>query len=663
MSNSREKDIISIKNAWEKMVSGQPAETKKISPIVYESWQRSLQAGVNPYELDKGLFLTEKEIKYFSDIIWSEVQEDIVSVLKEIASKMKLVFSLYDRKGKIKKILAFSQDLESRIPRDISEDVLGTNGACLALRHDIPIQLLGDEHFSHLTPQSKDCFSAPVHDVNGNIIYVLAVGSISQDPTIETLGLVTSIAKIVENNIRINHILSKLAASNSTLNTIIEYNSSCILYLTDDKNISYNRALLNLFEIKETADPQIIFKNIQKILDQIDAYKNNKEIENKELLLNVNNKRRSYLVSMKRILNNKEDKGCLFRFVDTHELLRLNSKRSNAIYRFDDIVGENAQIKELKELAKKAARTSSAILIYGESGTGKELFAQAIHNESRRKDKPFIAINCGAIPSELIESELFGYEPGAFTGASKGTKLGKLEAASSGTFFFDEVESMPLNVQIKLLRALSINKITRIGGVKEIPIDIRIVAATKKDLLQEAEKGNFREDLYFRINIISLNIPPLRERKDDIPLLANSFINYFVRQENLPEFEAAPEFMEALTYYYWRGNVRELRNVIEKATLLSEDNKLTINNLPPKIIDAYRYKSLKAKVAAEISAVKKNRNILQAGEEMIIDLILNEEKGNLTKAAERLGISRPTLYKKIELYPKLRKRKDALRQG
>jgi transcriptional regulator with PAS, ATPase and Fis domain len=330
------------------------------------------------------------------------------------------------------------------------------------------------------------------------------------------------------------------------------------------------------------------------------------------------------------------------------------------VYRFEDIIGESEEIKKVKKLARRAARTSSAILINGESGTGKELLAQAIHNESFRKDKPFIAINCGAIPSELIESELFGYEPGAFTGASKGIKLGKLEVASGGTFFFDEVESMPLNVQVKLLRALSANKITRIGGVEEIPIDIRIIAATKKDLLLEAEKGNFREDLYFRINIISLNLPPLRERKDDVPILAKSFIKYYEKQANLQEIKVEPEFLEALTYYYWRGNVRELRNVMEKATLLNDDMKLTINNLPPKIVDAYKYKSLKEKVDTKINDIKMNKNILQTSEEMIIELVLNEEKWNLTKAAKRLGISRPTLYKKIEEHPRLKKRKDTL---
>jgi transcriptional regulator with PAS, ATPase and Fis domain len=333
------------------------------------------------------------------------------------------------------------------------------------------------------------------------------------------------------------------------------------------------------------------------------------------------------------------------------------------VYTFEDIISENEEFKAVKEYAKKAARTSSSILIHGESGTGKELFAQSMHNESFRKDKPFVAINCGAIPSELIESELFGYEPGAFTGASKGTKLGKLEVASGGSIFFDEIESMSLNVQVKLLRALSSNKITRVGGVDEIPVDIRIIAATKKDLLQEVDQCNFREDLYYRISVINLHIPPLRERIDDIPYLAKSFIKFFAKQANMQEPTVESEFLEALTYYYWRGNVRELRNVIEKVTLLTDEIKLTINDLPQKIIDAYKYKSLKQKMSIKIHEMKenKNKNILQTGEEMIIELILNEESWNLKKTAERLGISRPTLYKKIENYPDLKKCKKGER--
>ena len=417
-----------------------------------------------------------------------------------------------------------------------------------------------------------------------------------------------------------------------------------------------------MFEIMETDNSNIAHENIRNILNQLKEHLHHDEMEGTELVLNINNQKKSFIVSIKQFLIDENKAVCrLYKFDNTNKYMRLNVN-NRAVYTFDDIISDCRNMVRVKELAKRAARTSSAILIMGESGTGKELFAHSIHNESFRKDKPFIAINCGAIPSELIESELFGYEPGAFTGASNKIKFGKLEIASGGTFFFDEIESMPLNVQIKLLRALSSKRITRIGGIKEIPIDIRIISATKKDLLQEVELGQFREDLYFRINIINLSIPPLRDRKDDIPILAKSFINYIVEHSNISDVKVDSEFYEALKYYFWRGNVRELRNVIEKVVLLNDKEIININNLPREVLSAYKYKSLKNKLSTYVIETKHSKDLLKTGEEIIVEFVLNEENWNLTNTAKRLGISRPTLYRKIEESPKLSKRKKMLQE-
>ena len=657
MDKSKEIDMEAIGLEWEKMINKHIIDENAVSPIIYKSWRNSASANVNPNKIDEKCYLKKEEIENYS--AHNEiVDEEFRAILQKIADEFGLSFLLFDDKCNLISVLAISDKIDL-IAANCSEDFIGTNSICLALEYDMPTQVFGKEHYNKLLHQ-YNCSAAPIHGLSKSIVGAINIGGIiSHKHTIETLGLAQSIAKIIEDKIQINNMLTQLTVSNHTLKNIIEYDSSGIVYLVDNKIISYNKSFLNMFEISST-EVYNINKSIRIVLSKVEEHIQGDEMENTELVLKINNEKKSFIASMKQFIINKNKEVCrLFKFDNTNKYMRLNIKNS-AIYTFDDIIGNCKNIIRVKELAKKAARASSAILIYGESGTGKELFAQSIHNESFRKNKPFVAINCGAIPSELIESELFGYEPGAFTGASNSIKFGKLEIASGGTFFFDEIESMPLNVQIKLLRALSSNRITRIGGIKEIPVDIRIIAATKKDLLQEIELGQFREDLYFRINIISLSIPPLRDRKDDIPLLAKSFINYNVKHSSISEVKTVPEFYEALKYYYWRGNVRELRNVIEKVVLLNDKETLSIDSLPREIISAYKYKSLKNKLSTHVVEIKHDKDLLKTGEEIIIEYVLNEENWNLTNTAKRLGISRPTLYRKIGDSPKLSKRKKML---
>ena len=314
-------------------------------------------------------------------------------------------------------------------------------------------------------------------------------------------------------------------------------------------------------------------------------------------------------------------------------------------YTFSDIIGENVYIRQLKTLGAELAQTNMPILLQGESGTGKEVTAQAIHSASNRSGAPFVPINCGAIPNELIESELFGYVDGAFTGAAKKGKMGKLEAASGGTLFLDEIDSMPLPVQSKLLRALSTQKISRLGSVEEIPIDIRIISATKVDLLQECDKGTFREDLFYRISVFPLYLPPLRERKDDIPLLVEYFVHTVFFSPNQP-YMISDQFLDCLKCYDWRGNIRELRNVVEQAMFYArKDRLLTPEHLPPHILQATEY--LQAKNTFEHEDTSKEVGLLELCEEKVISLVLEKTGGNYTRAAKILGITRQGLHKKL----------------
>lgn len=313
----------------------------------------------------------------------------------------------------------------------------------------------------------------------------------------------------------------------------------------------------------------------------------------------------------------------------------------NSVYTFNDFLGESMQIQKLISRAKKAAISQSNILITGESGTGKEILAHAIHAYSNRKDGPFVIINCSAIPNDLLESELFGYEKGAFTGAQT-SKIGLFEIANHGTLFLDEIGDMNISLQAKLLRILQDRKIRRLGSTKEKYIDVRIIAATNRNLEKMIEKKEFREDLYYRLNVFPLHIPPLRERGNDIKLLAKYFLE---KKTFFPKtIEFSNDTLDILQQYDWPGNVRQLENAIEFAVNMAEGNKILPINLPPMILSKINNNNYKSHYL--------NHVIYKTEKELIIKLL--EEYGSSTAAkkniAKNLGISLATLYNKIKKY-------------
>jgi len=322
------------------------------------------------------------------------------------------------------------------------------------------------------------------------------------------------------------------------------------------------------------------------------------------------------------------------------EKARMNFKLHNLEQRvedkfsFDNIVGDSGVIKETIKMAKKVAPSEMSVLLIGKTGTGKELFAQAIHQASPRKSGPFVALNCSAFPGNMLESELFGYKKGAFTGATE-SKKGLIEEADGGTLFLDEIGEMDIELQAKLLRFLENKKFTKLGETKERTVDLRIIAATNRRLKQEADQGTFRDDLYYRLAGFKIDIPPLRERDGDISLLANFFLKQFHERVQQIDLEA----MELLTAYTWPGNIRELKNIIERAVILAEGDTITPDLLPPEF---HKQPSPLGNLSAE--------SPLKEVERAHIKKVLQRVDGNKTKAAEILGIGTSTLYRKIEEY-------------
>lgn len=307
---------------------------------------------------------------------------------------------------------------------------------------------------------------------------------------------------------------------------------------------------------------------------------------------------------------------------------------------FESIVGHSKKLQFAIDSAKKVATTDATVLLTGETGTGKEVFANAIHNASNRTKYNFIAVNCSAFSKELLENELFGHKAGAFTGAVKDSK-GIFEEANNGTVFLDEIGEMPLDLQAKLLRVLESGEFLKVGDSKPTKIDVRIIAATNRDLEKEIESGNFREDLFYRINIFTMNLPPLRERVSDIEDLAYTFLKTFSAKIGKKISGMSRDFTEALKKHPWKGNIRELRNVIERSTILSDGNELQIDSLPYDF-QAEKEISIKGKT---LSAFE-----LAGAEKVHIQKVLNYANGNKTKTAELLGIALTTLYRKIEEY-------------
>lgn len=308
-------------------------------------------------------------------------------------------------------------------------------------------------------------------------------------------------------------------------------------------------------------------------------------------------------------------------------------------YGFESIIGRSPQMEQVFEKVRQVAPTKASVLIQGETGTGKELIAKAIHFNSPRRRKPFIAVNCGALSQTLLESELFGHEKGAFTGAIK-QKAGRFELAHGGTIFLDEIGETTPELQVRLLRVLQEQEFERVGGMKPVKVDTRVVAATNRDLKKEVDAGRFREDLYYRLNVIRLDLPPLRDRVDDIPLLVNFYLKQFCKDHGR-DLMVNPKAMSLLQNYHWPGNVRQLRTVMESAVILSSGKEILPRNLPEEIRnDTQPANAIRLRVGMTVADAERE----------LIRATLAELQGNKAKASRMLGLGRKTLYRKLEEY-------------
>lgn len=481
------------------------------------------------------------------------------------------------------------------------------------------------------------------------IIGTLCLTAISEDQKRRLLcyqprlvNFADKMAQLIANTVKERQVRDELTCLMNRFNAVVDAVHEGII-ATDSQGVVLhsNRSAEELLEIPKGELVGRRLDNLFADLSVATALRSDTPTE-QELSCQMGGRRRSqFWATIVSLRDGAVGQGLVISFRNIVEMQRYATRLLSDPGRctLDDIIGQSPAFLEVKEKVRRVASTDSTVLIRGESGTGKELFARAIHEHSHRRRGPFIAINCSAIPESLLESELFGYEEGAFTGARKGGKPGKFELADGGTLFLDEIGDMPLHLQAKILRVLENKSVERVGGTKPRLVDVRIVAATHRDLEAMMEHHEFRQDLYYRLSVIPVNISPLRERKEDIPLLVNYLINKYNKKFNLNIRGVTEEVMERLMAYSWPGNVRELENVIEYGMNMERSDYITVQSLPARLA--------KIEPAGSTSQAAKLRELEREAIEEALRLFGNTVAGK-ERAARYLGISRATLYRRLK---------------
>jgi sigma-54 dependent transcriptional regulator, acetoin dehydrogenase operon transcriptional activator AcoR len=523
-----------------------------------------------------------------------------------------------------------------------TEKDVGTSAISLVIERQIPVQINGNDHFCK-RGHCYACSASPVFDDENRLMGVISMTGEVEYVHPHTLGMVITAAKAIQNQLRITKTSRELLLRNKYMNAIIESIDSGVMAIDRDGHIAQiNNQGRKILKRKK----EIVGMSLALLLDSREDYKAIMDSESgftdREVFISDPMRALHLMTTAKPILDTVgKVHGTIFLFHEMNRIRRLVNKMagSQARFTFEDILGVSPAIQEAKKLAMLAAAGRSNVLLLGETGTGKELFAQSIHNQSSRKVWPLVTINCGAIPHELFESELFGYVEGAFTGAKKGGRPGKLELADGGTVFLDEIGDMPTAMQVKLLRVLQYGEVNRVGQHKPLSVDLRVIAAGHSDLKDQVDRGSFREDLFYRLNVLPIFIPPLRERMEDVPLLAKHILNRCreAMQKDVVRFSAAAEKM--LLNYSWPGNIRELENMIERA----------VNLVDGTVIEPHHFVTLSSSSDSN-PFVKDKKTRLEDLEKQAIIATVKGTGFNMASAARALGICRATLYKKVKKY-------------
>lgn len=647
------------KRLWKQFIAGENILDFP-DRLIYESWQRCRVMNVNHAQTNASVVLSTKALENLrrKNRLLLEVSMPTLENLFGFVAGSGFTVALSDSNGYLMEVFGDDNVRDSAelgnwtAGASWSELSAGNNVVGTTIYLDQPLSVVGYEHFCHCSHHWAGA-GAPIHDSQGKIIGVVAMAGTIDKAHAHSLGMVVAAANAIEIQMAMKKALNEsvlanqykhiimnsiyeglLVADGEGFITLVNRRAQEILHASEEKLLGIH--IRNLFS-------DTFIKSLERSLDK----KQGQMIDiQDEIIVGDNNIKCT--ITCQQIISNNRTNGFVIVINEIARAKKLVNKllTQSARFTFDDIIGKNPRFGLTLKIAETVALRESIILLLGESGTGKDIFAQAIHNASLRRLGPFVAINCGAIPKELIGSELFGYSEGAFTGASKGGKMGKFELADGGTLFLDEIGEMPLEQQKALLRVLEEKSISRIGGHEVISVDVRIIAATNKDLQQEVRKGTFRQDLFYRLNVFTIKMIPLRERKDDIKPLASAFVARF---DNLGQsgIEIPEDVWQLLYNYDWPGNVRELQNVLERALVLSDGKKLTTELFDLPEINELPYKSIARSFEKIHNPIK---NSVQHHEAEMLKNMLQWNNWNISKTSQELGVSRTTLYRKINVY-------------
>lgn len=667
MRQINDKALSSAKHMWDEYIAqGRklPEHTEELRSEIFTSWKRSQDYQIDPYsEQDRTIPIKQMKSLLAKNALLIDIAYSYLINIYDYIKGTNYLFQLCDQDGHVLKCIS-DDELFQTLPRNLStrkegyyssEKKIGTNSSGLCLELKRPVQVMGEEHF-----QKRNhifyCASAPIFDENYQLLGCLTMICPKEFFQTHTLGTVCAVADGIEKELKMRKAYERLSVTNSRLAATINTIRSGFLLLDKAKNILYhNQTALKMLKLTgETITGKHIYSVIQRSSLPLDFQNLDQESADLEVdITNYHGKKADLILRISVAFDTRGNLESTVFSLDTPKHIHSLTNRFSgyrAPYTFESIIGSSASIMQTKKMALQAADSASTVLILGESGTGKELFAQAIHNASSRVSGPFIAVNCGSIPKNLIANELFGYEYGAFTGAGKSGNPGKFELANGGTLFLDEIGDMPFELQVSLLRVLQSREIVRLGGKSPKQIDVRVIAATNKDLLQAIENNTFRSDLYYRLNVLSITLPPLRARKEDIGPLAFHFLSQYSAALNKPITEIAGQAMEALKAYSWPGNIRELENTVERAVNISNREAILFEDLPDEI----RWSSQKFPPMQQNRKLRENTQDTPLSPEIQeyeqLKALLMQEKGHVKSVAKKLGMPLSTLYGKLNRY-------------
>jgi transcriptional regulator of acetoin/glycerol metabolism len=635
-----------VKSSWENVVlrgekPGQPIRTE-----VLKSWQSCRKLGLDPYSRNSPPILAGKKLSKLlrrnRELI--EISKPVMRMIEISVRGTGFIVTLSDPAGYV---LEVSGDAEIKemaeknyyVPGCLrSVEHAGTNAIGLCLKEIKPIQLTGAEHYKvHHHPWT--CSSAPIIDSQDQLVGAITLSGRSIGQHQHTLALVIAAADTIKTQLRERSLIVEKQRLNSMLTSIYNSITDGIIAIDSRQRITHLNSIA--FKMLELEGKPVLGKHLNHVLhpDQslLQAITAKQYFHANEAGFRTAKGLCFYICSIDPVYNAAGDElGTIIKLSEKRQMIKIAKQIGGnyAKYEFDDIKGQSPEIRRQIQIAKISANTHSRILIVGESGTGKELFAQAVHSYSHRRNEPFVALSCAAIPRDLIESELFGYRGGAFTGARPSGMMGKFEFANKGTLFLDEINSLPLSAQAKLLRVLQQNEIVRLGDNQPISIDVRVIAASSVDLFDEVENANFREDLYYRLNVVEIFIPPLRERTEDLELLINHILTRQCEKLGFSKPAVSADAFEIMKTYHWPGNIRELENSIVRALMLSQGKTILPEHLPVRP----RKKSKRP---------DHQTVTLRDGNKQLIEATLKECGGNVSKTARQLKIARSTLYRKM----------------